>query len=197
MARTITSAPEGAVLPAALSEFLKRRAAELCGFSLIALAFANIAALISFSANDPSLNNATDLVAKNYLGYYGAIAADISLQTIGVCAAIPALLLFAWGLRLARKTPVDSVVVRLIALVIATMLGTIAVSSMSPPGNWPLVTGLGGFAGSALFAQIAHYAAVIHPVYGAPLVASLAGGASVALIIYALGWAWQDWVGVV
>ncbi|MBT5522138.1 MAG: hypothetical protein HOK36_15420, partial [Rhodospirillales bacterium] len=197
MARTLTSAPEGAVLPAALSAFLKRRAAEIVGLALGIVAIMVFVALLSYSPTDPSLNNATDQTVTNLLGHFGAIAADISLQSAGVCAILPAIVLLAWGWQLMRKRPIENLAVRVIMLIIAVMLASISVAALSVPGNWPLVTGLGGFTGEALFAQLTPFAAMAHPVYGPVLLAALAGGISVALIIYVLGWSRRDWLALV
>jgi DNA segregation ATPase FtsK/SpoIIIE, S-DNA-T family len=193
MARTLTSAPEGAVLPAALSAFLKRRMAELGGLALGIVAIAITVALLSYSPTDPSLNNATDQTVTNLLGAYGAVAADIGLQSMGICALIPAVIMLAWSWQLIRKRRIEHLATRVILTIIAIMAGAVAVASLSVPGNWPLVTGLGGFTGEALFDQATPFAMMMHPVYGPALMAAFAGGISAALLIYVLGWTLRDW----
>ncbi|MBI3678175.1 MAG: DNA translocase FtsK 4TM domain-containing protein [Proteobacteria bacterium] len=56
-------------------------------------------ALASYSPNDSSLNNATGREAVNWLGSFGAIAADLLLQTFGLAAIAFLLAPAAWGLR--------------------------------------------------------------------------------------------------
>ena len=115
MAKTLSTpqeTPQGVLLPAGVTEFFKRRACEMAGLLLIALGCALIAALLSFSPSDPSLNNATDIQSQNLLGGAGAIMADIALQTFGVAAALPAITLIAWGLRLFAKQSIKQVSIR-------------------------------------------------------------------------------------
>lgn len=189
----MTSAPESALLPVAVVEFLKRRASELGGLALYLVAAAIVAALASYSATDPSLNNATDQAVRNLVGPIGAIAADIGLQSVGIIAALPAIALLAWGTQLVRKHPVQHAAVRFILLIVTMLLGAMAVSTLSAPGNWPLMSGLGGFTGRALFDLVSPFAAMAHPVYGPATFAAALGGLSVAVMIYVLGWSWQDW----
>ena len=193
MARTISSAPESALLPIAVVDFLKRRIAEFGGGVLCLMAAAHIAALATYSATDPSLNNATDQPVQNILGSAGASVADLGLQSLGIAAALPALALMAWGVQLIRKHPIHHAAARLVLLVAAILLVATAVSTLSVPGNWPLVTGLGGFTGQALFALIAPSATILHPVYGPATVAAIIGGLGVATVIFVLGWSWRDW----
>ncbi len=193
MARTITSAPDGAILPAAVSAFLKRRASECAGLVLCVLAFAILAALLSYSPTDPSLNNATDQPIINLLGATGAIAADLALQSIGIASVLPALALLAWGLQLLRKRPIGYSALRFTLLIAAVLFGAVALSALSVPGNWPLMTGLGGFTGQSLFEQALPFAELIHPTFGPAAFAAVIGGMAAALAIYVLGWSWQDW----
>lgn len=181
------------MLPAALSAFLKRRMAEFGGLALGIVAMIMLIALLTYSPTDPSLNNATDQAVTNLLGGYGAITADISLQSVGISALIPVAMLLAWSWQLVRKRRIENPMTRLIMLTIAMMLGSISVAALSVPRNWPLVTGLGGFTGEALFAQLTPFAIMVHPVYGPALMASLAGGICAALTIYVLGWSLRDW----
>ena len=193
MARTLTSAPDSALLPTAVVAFLKRRAAEFTGVTLCFTAGAIIAALATYSATDPSLNNATDQPVQNILGSIGATVADIGLQSLGIATVLPALALLAWGVQLLRKHPIHHAAARSILLIAAILFAATAVSTLSVPGNWPLVTGLGGFTGRALFDLAAPFASMAHPVYGPATLAALIGGLSVATMIYVLGWSWQDW----
>ncbi len=193
MARTLTSAPDSALLPTAVVDFLKRRTAEFTGVALCLAAGAIITALATYSATDPSLNNATDQPVRNILGPMGATAADIGLQSVGIAAVLPALALLAWGVQLLRKHPIHHAAARFILLIAAILFAAMAVSTLSVPGNWPLVTGLGGFTGRALFDLASPFASMAHPVYGPATLAAVIGSFSVATTIYVLGWSWQDW----
>src|SRR3712207_7664242 len=77
-ARRSSSAYDG--LFSSLRAFLARRAQELTGLCLVAFAGAVAVALATWSVDDPSLNNATDLPVRNILGWPGAIVADLLMQ---------------------------------------------------------------------------------------------------------------------
>ncbi|MBT4889209.1 MAG: cell division protein FtsK [Rhodospirillales bacterium] len=196
MAKTLSTpqeTPQGVLLPAGVTEFFKRRACEMAGLLLIALGCALIAALLSFSPSDPSLNNATDIQSQNLLGGAGAIMADIALQTFGVAAALPAITLIAWGLRLFAKQSIKQVSVRSILLISSILLVSIAASTLSVPGNWPLMTGLGGFTGQALFNQLVPIIQMVHAAYGPAILSAVCGGLATAILIYVFGWSMRDW----
>ena len=69
--RTIRRSSPYDNLTDAIRAFLGRRAAELLGLGLLALAGAVVAALATWSVEDPSLNNATDAAVRNLLGLPG------------------------------------------------------------------------------------------------------------------------------
>ncbi len=193
MAKTLISAPEGGLFPAGLTAFLKRRMAEGVGIACAGLALAHIATLISYSPVDPSLNNATDQAVTNYLGLIGAIVADVSLQTLGISAAIPAIILLTWAFRLIRKRPLGGTLFRLSVMVGAVTLSSVAVAAINTPASWPLVAGLGGFTGDALLDHIRPLATYVHPDYGLALAAALLGGLAAFMTVYALGCTREDW----
>ncbi len=193
MTRTVSPASGGALLPAALVAFLKRRALEGAGVLFIAAGGALMALLLSYSPADPSLNNATGQTATNMLGRPGALVADVMLQVLGVTAVLPALTFWTWGVRLVRKDGVGRPALRTLSLLIAIVLAGAALSSLSVPGNWPLTTGLGGLAGDMLHAQLVLLGDLAHPVYGPPALATLAAGLATSLMVFAFGWSWRDW----
>ena len=73
-ARRSSSSYEG--LASGLRAFVTRRAQELIGLSLLAVAGLVAASLATWSVDDPSLNNATNSPVRNILGWPGAIVAD-------------------------------------------------------------------------------------------------------------------------
>lgn len=63
---------------------MHRRVQEIGGIlSLIIIAIVAIS-LASWTITDPSLNHAIDTPAKNYLGSFGAIIADLGMQFLGL-----------------------------------------------------------------------------------------------------------------
>lgn len=193
MARTASPASGDALLPAALVAFIKRRALEAFGVVLLAAGAALLALLLSYSPGDPSLNIASGYAPKNLLGAPGAVVADLLLQTIGVVAVFPALTFWTWGVRLVRKDAVTRPGLRVLALIIAMAMSCGALAALAVPGNWPLVSGLGGFAGDLIYSQLSRVATLIHPEYGPSLGAAFYAGLSATLMIFAFGWSWSDW----
>ena len=76
--------------------------------------------LLTFNANDPSLNTATARAAENWVGRPGAFWADLLLQGFGATAYLVPLLLLNWAaaclFRLARGLVVLRLLIALPAL---------------------------------------------------------------------------------
>ncbi|MGJ0393942.1 MAG: DNA translocase FtsK 4TM domain-containing protein [Methylocystis sp.] len=138
--------------PEQLREFLAHRLAEAAGAAMMASAAAMTLALVSWSAQDPSLNNATGGHVRNFLGHPGAVVADLLMQLFGF-GAIAAILPLAWhGLKIIRGRRIERPALRL-GLWIAGILATATTASLLPTTDrWPLPTGLGGVAGDAILA---------------------------------------------
>ena len=81
------------LLPPGTVDYLRRRASELIGISLIVFGAALLISLTSYNPDDPSFNNATGAAASNWLGGPGAYIGDLLLSFFGVVAFLPALAL--------------------------------------------------------------------------------------------------------
>src|SRR5271155_5515281 len=88
---------------------LKRRAFETLGFGLLLGALLVAAALFSYDPQDPSLDTAIDSGAHNFLGYDGAVLADILRQGLGVAAFVIPIVLFGCSWRLLFFRPLRPV----------------------------------------------------------------------------------------
>ncbi|MEX2408825.1 MAG: DNA translocase FtsK 4TM domain-containing protein, partial [Rhodovibrionaceae bacterium] len=148
------------LLPAGAGAFLRRRALELLGLLLICAALLLAAACLSYTAGDPSLNNAAPGTAQNLLGLAGASAADIALQSLGFAVFPLVLVLLFWGWRLLRDGALRRAGLRLAVLPIALLLAAAALAALPDPQAWPLTSGLGGFAGDLLLGRLALLAAL-------------------------------------
>ncbi|MGH6947834.1 MAG: DNA translocase FtsK 4TM domain-containing protein, partial [Kiloniellales bacterium] len=142
------------LLPAGVRDFLRRRSREGFGLLLIAAGFAAIVACLGYQPGDPSFNNATAAGAQNLLGRPGAYVADLLLQLFGLLAALPPLLLIAWGLRLLRAQPVTLWWLRLALLPALLVPPAVALSVVPMPADWPLGAGLGGALGELVLLKI-------------------------------------------
>ena len=136
----------------ALRAFMGRRAQELVGLSLVVLTALAAVALGTWSADDPSLNNATDAPVRNALSVPGAIVSDILMQLFGLGAVAVLAPVAVWGWRLLRRGELGRVQLRLALWVIGAGAATAVASALPVTDRWPLPTGLGGVCGDALLA---------------------------------------------
>ena len=144
MAMHDTRDTDDSAIPLGLRRFLKDRAYELSGLSLLAVITVAGLALASWSTNDPSFNHATDAVPVNLLGYGGSVLADLLAQNLGL-GALPFLFIpLVWVLRLLKHTTITNLRMTLLNWVLATLSGAVLLSAFPVPEAWPLACGLGG-----------------------------------------------------
>jgi S-DNA-T family DNA segregation ATPase FtsK/SpoIIIE len=178
-ARTLL--PEGARL------FFKRRFSEAGGFALAAMAALFALALVSYDAADPSWNHAVDGPVRNMLGPSGALLADALLQTIGVAAFLPAVVLLGWAFRLLANRGLTRLWARSAILPPAIVLAAASLAIVPPGAGWRLRTGLGGWLGDAILRGLMEVGLP-------PLLAAMGCAALFGLTaLYAIGLSWRDW----
>ncbi len=136
------------ILPAAAKQFLHRRFLELFGGALILTMLGFAVALLSYAPGDPSLSSASPGPALNLLGLPGSIIADLALQLFGYAAYVPTLTLLVWGWLLIRNRQLPRLRWRIPGLIAATVLIGAGMSAVAVAENWPLMTRMGGVAGT-------------------------------------------------
>ena len=127
---------------------------RLIGAVVLGLVAIVMVSLASWSVDDPSLSYATDKPVHNWLGYPGAVIADLSFQVVGLgmlAVLVPPAL---WGWSLLRLQVPAKMGLRLIAWVAASLLACGVFAFLPAPESWPLPTGLGGLIGAG-FANLA------------------------------------------
>ena len=187
MARTIIDSTKVPLLPPGMVEFIKRRLKEGAGLALMALAAAFFLALASYTPGDPSINSATDGAAANLMGVGGAYTADLFLQLLGLAGAIPGLGLAAWGWRIAHKDAITRFWLRAPAGICSMILIATSLSLLPAPGEWPLVTGLGGALGALITENIATLTKGWGVGLGPVLIGGTSGVLGLAALVFALG----------
>ena len=150
---------------------LRRLVFGTYGFVLIAGACAVWVSLATWSVHDPSLNNATRVIPRNLLGGWGAVIADLGIQSLGLAAIFLFLPLAAWGWHLVARTVPNRRKWRLLAWPASALLLAAAFAALPQPKSWPLPNGLGGILGDFIMAG-AH---VIGPFLPDAAVAFVAG----------------------
>ena len=137
-------------LPMGVRLFLRHRSQEALGLALILTAIFIGLSLATWAAVDPSLNNGTSNIPANWMGYAGAISADLFFQTIGLGALTLIPPLAVWGIRLLQHNPIDRRLLRLGSWLGACIAGALFSTGFDVPESWPLNTGLGGIIGDGL-----------------------------------------------
>ncbi|GLQ12428.1 DNA translocase FtsK [Devosia yakushimensis] len=131
--------------PPALSIRIPMR---LIGFVLLGLVAICLAALASWSVDDPSFSYATSKPPANWLGFPGSAIADILFQTLGLASLVLMVPPALWGWAMVRRRVPTNMGLRLIGWLGATILGAGVFAFVAMPETWPLPTGLGGLAGT-------------------------------------------------
>ena len=122
------------------------------GLLIVTVACAAWASLATWSVHDPSLNNATRAMPRNVLGSWGAVVADLAIQSLGLASIILFLPLAAWGWHLVFRTMPVRRRVRLLAWPCSVILLAAALAALPQPKSWPLPNGLGGIFGDFFMA---------------------------------------------
>ncbi|WP_408744692.1 DNA translocase FtsK 4TM domain-containing protein [Acetobacter fabarum] len=166
------------------------------GIALCILACALLAALLTYNPTDPSFNTATNQPPTNLLGITGAFVADTLLQGIGLGAAVPVLILLAWGWRFMGHRLLGHETWMVFGMRVAAILCLLPVTgallaaipllfTTLPAMEWPTQAGIGGGVGHSIAqTSIAAGMAAIGPAGG--MVIWLLGGLLAGLLL-ALG----------
>ena len=144
----------------ALNRLMRMAALRGAGLLLILAAFAALLALLSYSSDDASLNNATLRPVNNLLGPFGAVAADLLLQIFGIAAVAFLAPLFVWGARALMGRHLKYAMWRLVAWPLGTLTVAAGLGLLPQPASLP--AGAGGMIGIAAAGLSAHAAQVWH-----------------------------------
>jgi len=139
-------------LPPAVNDFLLRRIMEGAGVVLMLLSGFGLLAVMSWSIDDPSLNNATTRAPENWMGLPGAYVADVLLQTLGLASILLLVPPLVWGVRAFSHKVSSHIVFRVAAWLAATLAAAAFLGALPRFTFWPLTLGLGGILGQALAA---------------------------------------------
>ena len=159
---------------------------RLRGACEAAFGFMLILSFGSYNAADPSLNAAAVDAPTNLLGRFGATAADLGMQSLGLTAWLVALVLVLAGVAQAFTRHAEGQSRRRVSFW-AGLLGLLALSGVmaapAPPAAWPLARGLGGFWGDEVLGAVE--AAFTH--LGLPQAHWIAAGLLAVAAILSLG----------
>lgn len=131
-------------LPKSWSRFLRRFAWHVSGLIVMGFGACFAVALLTYNANDPSLNVATGEVPTNLMGLPGAYVADFLWQVVGYsCLLIPSAII-AWGVIVYRRRWRKVEFWRLPCLIPA-MISIMGLCQLLPETSyWPVIAGPSG-----------------------------------------------------
>ncbi len=137
-------------IPEPVRYFLWKRLSEFCGLVVLLVAAALTASFLTWSVQDPSFNHATSGPVRNLLGSAGAMAADLTMQMVGVASTAVLIPLAFWGWRLLTHRSLERPGLRLLLWVTGVGFAAAFASLIPITDRWPLPSGLGGVVGDAI-----------------------------------------------
>ncbi len=111
-----------------LSPTQHRRLNELTGFLLLSLGLVILLSLVSYYAQDPSWDTASEARPLNLIGYPGAYLSDLLFQSFGAAAFLMPLLTFLLAWRWIRSEPLEAGAVKIFGAVLLTVAACTAFS---------------------------------------------------------------------
>jgi len=123
---------------------IKQRVFEGLGALLVMASLLLLLALLTYFPGDASLDTAVATAPRNYLGYEGAVIADLLMQSVGLAAYLVPAALLGWAFRLMLRRPIRRFGRRSALLLTALVLGALAcsvlrVAAPPPPGTGGVV----------------------------------------------------------
>jgi S-DNA-T family DNA segregation ATPase FtsK/SpoIIIE len=164
---------DDSAVPAAVRMFFLRRLSELAGVVLFLALMAAGLSLASWSVDDPSLNHALDGAARNWLGYPGAVIADELMQFFGLGVLVLLVIPVRWAVGFMSYAGLRRPFTKLFSWMGAALAGSAALSALTAPAGWSLVSGLGGNAGDVLLSLVMMLLGLVLSTSTAKLVAGL------------------------
>ncbi len=184
---------DSSLLPTGAPEFFRRRGLEITGAALAVLGVLLAVAMGTYSADDPSWNNATGRAAENLAGIPGAYAADLVIQTLGLAGALAPLLLAAWAWRLLSHQGLPRVWLNLTLVPPSLLLGAAFASTFTAPNGWPIAAGLGGWLGDLLANSITGLGVRLLPAVPGVIWGYGLGTLGLVALAFSLGLAPREW----
>ena len=131
-----------------LINFIRKRAFELMGLSLIFSSIALTLSFITYSPEDPSFVYDNDgRVIQNFFGIYGSIISDFLLQSFGLIAFLLLLTFISWGLSLIIKKELKKIILKTFCVVLYLIFGCTFIYSVYNNSYWLIDNGNSGFVG--------------------------------------------------
>jgi S-DNA-T family DNA segregation ATPase FtsK/SpoIIIE len=136
-----------------LSPTQHRRLNEVTGFLLLSFGVATLLSLVTYHAQDPSWDTASEARPLNLIGYPGSYLADLFLQGLGVAAFVLPLLTFVLAWKWIRSEPLQAGLAKIVGAILLTASLCTALSFV-PIRIMGGTVRIGGMAGYAMAASL-------------------------------------------
>ena len=169
-----------------VSAMLERRGRELLGVGLVIAGLIFVAMLWTYSPEDPGWMVATDGVAQNMMGRFGAAVASTLIIIGGKGTWLIPIILIAWGGRFILHRGSDRVLGRIVFAVIAVAIASIYATTLVPGPDWAHSFSLGGMFGDTISAALVNLMPVQAGI-GLKLLSLISGPALLAMALFVTG----------
>jgi len=181
------------LLPASAKIFLRNRFFDFSGICLALVTASMLTAVVTYHPSDASLNSASSLPPANLLGHSGAVFADVIMQSVGFAVYFLIIGMAAWSWRLIKKQPISHLSWRLIALVLAVIVGSVWLSGLFVGDSWLLSIKMGGSVGSLVHARLMEALQAAGWNDGGFQIALIAMFLTGLFWIFGIGLTWLEW----
>lgn len=165
---------------------IERRGKELAGLILILVGVLAVMLIASYTPDDPSWMSAHDAPVQNWLGRFGASIAAPLYMVIGAGSWGVAVVILAWGVRLALHKGEERAIGRLIFAPIWIALLSVYASTMVPDQDWSHRFGMGGLFGDTVLGATLGIAPV-GPSFALKMVSLVLAAPVIALGLFVTG----------
>ena len=189
-----------------LSPTQHRRLNEATGFLLLSFGLAILLSLVSYHAQDPSWDTASESHPLNLVGYPGSYLADLCLQSLGAASFVLPLLMFVLAWKWIRSEALEAGLAKIVGsiLLTASLCAGLSFAPVRIMGGTARIGGMVGYAlasslVSALNVAGALVAVATVLVISVYLVSSFTLGRLAAWLAAPAAWlgkrrqAWHDW----
>jgi S-DNA-T family DNA segregation ATPase FtsK/SpoIIIE len=149
-----------------VTKFVKNRAIELMGLSLIFAALLFATSFFTYSPEDPTfLYGADSTNINNLLGVYGGIISDFLLQSFGLTAFLILITIMSWGVNLIVNKEVKKIKYKIFYLFLYIIFSCLFIYTTYNNSFWLIDNGNSGFVGQIIFEKITNLLPLLHHEY--------------------------------
>ncbi len=131
-----------------LINFTIKRLAEIFGIIIFASGILLLAALLTYSPNDPNFIFPDNTEIKNILGFYGSFISDLFFQSIGLISYMLSFTLIISGINIFRLKEFFLVIENIFFVIIYSIFGTLFLAHFHSNAFNLYINGNGGFIGN-------------------------------------------------